>query len=79
MAKLLFFGTNGSENPTKSVMPFLGANGSAEAGIEAEIVLFGDAVVLMKNVVSESVVPVGWPPLSELMATTVKNRVPILV
>ncbi len=79
MATLLYFSTNGSENPTKAVLPFLGANGAVEAGHEAQIVLFGDAVVIMKDVVADSVVPVGWPPLKELMATTIKNRVPIYV
>jgi hypothetical protein len=50
-----------------------------EAGHEAEIHIFGDAVVLMKNVVANSVVPVGWPPLKEILATTIKNKTPIYV
>ena len=79
MAKILYFGSNGSENPTKSVFPFILANGAVEAGHEAEISLFGDAVVLMKDVVANSVVPVGWPPLKDIMATTIKNKVPIYV
>ncbi len=79
MATLLYFSTNGSENPTKAVLPFLAANGAVEAGHQAQIVLFGDAVVVMKDVVANSVVPVGWPPLKELMATTIKNQVPIYV
>ena len=57
MAKLMFMGSNGSENPTKSVFPFILANGAVEAGHEAEISLFGDAVVLMKDSVMNSVVP----------------------
>ena len=64
MATLLYFSTNGSENPTKAVLPFLGANGAVDAGHEAQIVLFGGAVVIMKDVVPESIVPVGWPPLN---------------
>ncbi len=79
MSKLLFFSTNGSENPTKAVLPFLGANGAVEAGHEAEIILFGDSVVVMKDTVANSVVPVGWPPLKDLLATTIKNKVPIYV
>ncbi len=79
MAKILYMGTNGSENPTKSALPFLGANGAVDAGHEAEIHLFGDAVVLMKDVVANSVVPVGWPPLKDILVTTVKNKVPIYV
>ncbi len=79
MASLPYFSTNGSENPTKAVIPFLGANGAVEAGHEAKIILFGDAVVVMKDVVAESVVPVGWPPLKEIMAETVRHGVPIYV
>ncbi len=79
MAQILFMGSNGSENPTKSVFPFLAANGAVDAGHQAEISLFGDAVVLMKDVVANSVVPMGWPPLKDIMATTVKNQIPIYV
>ncbi len=79
MAKILYIGTNGSENPTKSVIPLLGANGAVEAGHEAVIGLVGDAVVLMKDAVANSVVPVGWPPLKEILATTVSNKTPIYV
>ncbi len=79
MAKILFMGSNGSENPTKSVFPFILANGAVEAGHEAEISLFGDAVVLMKDAVVNSVVPVGWPPLKDILATTIRNKVTIYV
>ncbi len=79
MAQILFMGSNGSENPTKSVFPFILANGAVDAGHQAEVSLFGDAVVLMKDVVANSVVPVGWPPLKDIMATTIKNKVPIYV
>lgn len=79
MAKLLYFSTNGSENPTKAALPFLGANGAVDAGHQAEIILSGDAVVVMKDEVAGSVVPVGWPPLKDLLATTIQHGVPIYV
>ncbi len=79
MAKILYFGSNGSENPTKSVFPFILANGAVEAGHEAVISLFGDAVVLMKDAISNSVVPVGWPPFKDILATAIKNKIPIYV
>jgi len=79
MARIMFMGSNGSENPTKSVFPFLFANSAVESGHEAEVALFGDAVVLMKDVVANNVVPMGWPPLKEILATTIKNKVPIYV
>jgi predicted peroxiredoxin len=73
------FCTNGSENPTKAVLPFLNANGAVEAGHEPAITLFGDAVVLMKESVANAVIGVGWPPLKDLMATTIANKTPIYV
>lgn len=79
MGTIMCFSTNGSENPTKAVLPFLNANGAVEAGHEPTITLFGDAVVLMKEAVADSVVGVGWPPLKDLMATTIANKTPIFV
>ncbi len=79
MAKIVYMGSSGSENPTKAAFPFILANGAVEAGYEAEVSIFADAVVIMKDVVANSIVPVGWPPLKEIMATTIKNKVPIYV
>ena len=79
MGTIMCFSTNGSENPTKAVLPFLNANGAGEAGHEPTITLFGDAVVLMKESVANAVVGVGWPPLKDLMATTIANKTPIYV
>ena len=79
MAKLVFVGTNGSEDQTKAVLPFLSANGAVEAGHEPQVVLMGDAVILMKTVVADNVLPMGWPPLKDIIATTVENQVPIFV
>jgi predicted peroxiredoxin len=77
--KLTFVATHGSENPTKAVFPFLQAKNAAEAGIEAEIVLMGDAVVMMRDAVADSVVPVGWPPFKEIFAAVVEHKIPIYV
>lgn len=79
MATLLYVSTNGSENPTKAALPFLAANGAVDAGHQAQVALLGDAVVAMKDAVANAVVPVGWPPLKDLLATAIKNRTPIYV
>ena len=79
MGTIMCFSTNGSENPTKAVLPFLSANGAVEAGHDPAITLFGDAVVLMKDAVANAVIPVGWPPLKDLIATTIANKTPIYV
>ena len=46
---------------------------------EVQIFLLGEAVSLMRTVVANAVVPVGWPPLSEALAKVVEKRIPIHV
>ncbi len=79
MAKLFFVGTSGSENPTKSVLPLLSAIGAGEAGHQGMVGLVGDAVVVMKDVVANAIVPVGWPPFKELLAKVIEQKLPIYV
>jgi predicted peroxiredoxin len=80
MAKLIYVATHGPDDPTKACMPFhLAVNGAAAAGIDAEINLAGDATLLIQNHVVESVVPVGFPTLKELVAVAVDKGVPIFV
>ena len=77
MAKLLFVGTHSTDDPTRASFPFISANGAKEAGHEPLISLLGDAVYLMKDSVRDSTHPVGFPPLSEIMAVTVANKTPL--
>ena len=79
MTRLAFVATHGSENPTKAAFPFLQAKAAVDAGMDAEISLMGDAVVLIKDEVIGSVLPVGWPPLSDLFDSVVKYKIPIFV
>lgn len=79
MTKLAFVGTHGSENPTKACFPLLQAKNTIEAGMEAEISLIGDAVVLMRDDVANSILPVGWPPVKELLDDVIKHKIPIFV
>src|SRR5262249_306627 len=57
----------GSEEPTKAAFPFLHGHALAEAGHEVQIFLLGEAVSVMRKSVAHSVVPVGWPPLVEIL------------
>lgn len=79
MTKLAFVGTSGSENPTKAIVAFMQAKVAVDSGMEAEISLVGDAVVLIRDEVIASVLPVGWPPLSEVFEAVVKRKIPIFV
>ena len=79
MARELFIGTHGSDDPTKATFPFLMANGAVEAGHEPAIILMGDAVVLMNDAVVDSVHGVGLPPLKDLVAKAIEHKVPIVI
>ena len=65
MTNLLFHALVGSENPTRACFPFLQAVPSKERVDEVQITLGDAGVVLIRDSVISSVVPVGWPPLKE--------------
>jgi predicted peroxiredoxin len=69
----------GSDDPTKAAFPFLHANALAERGHDVQIFLLGEAVSVMRAPVATAIVPVGWPPLAETLATTTALHIPIHV
>lgn len=77
MARMLIVSTHGSEDPTRAGIAFFLAKGAVEAGHRPEVVLAGDAAVLARKVVAESVLPVGIPPLKELIAFALEHQVPV--
>jgi predicted peroxiredoxin len=77
--KVLIKSAWGSDDPTKAAFAFLHANAFAEAGHQVRIFLLGEAVNLMKDELIASVTPVGWPPLSEIMAKTIAHKVLVSV
>jgi predicted peroxiredoxin len=77
MARLLIISTHGSEDPTRAGLAFFMAKGAIEAGHKLEIALAGDASVLARKVVADSVLPVGIPPLKELVQFALENKVPV--
>ena len=77
--KVLVKSAWGSDDPTKAAFAFLHANALAEAGHEAQIFILGEAVSVMRDPVANAVVPVGWPPLGEVLKATIGHRIPIHV
>jgi predicted peroxiredoxin len=69
----------GSDDPTKAAFAFLHGNAFAEAGHQVQIFLLGEAVSLMRTPVASAVVPVGWPPLAEILSRTSTLGIPIHV
>jgi predicted peroxiredoxin len=75
--KILMKSAWGSDDPTKAAFPFLHSDALSEAGHEVQIFLLGEAVSLMRKSVANAVVPVGWPPLSEVLSKIVTKKIPI--
>jgi predicted peroxiredoxin len=79
MAKLLYIGTAGTDDPTRATFPFLMAKGALDAGHEAGVILMGEAAPLIKDSIAAQVTGVGIPPLKELMNFLVSKDVRITV
>jgi predicted peroxiredoxin len=79
MAKILYVGTSGSDDPTRAGFPFNFALGAVDAGHQAEIFLAGEAAYVMKDEIARALDPVGMPPLREMLQKVVEHRVPIYV
>ena len=79
MSKILLKSAWGSDDPTKAAFAFLHANAFAEAGHEAQIFLLGEAVSILRQPVADAIVPVGWPPLREILVKTISHGIPIHV
>jgi predicted peroxiredoxin len=77
--KFLLVGLCGSENPTRANFPFVWAAALEGTGNDVHIELAGDATVLMRTPVSNSVTPVGWPPFSQALANVIELKIPIFV
>lgn len=75
--KVLIKSAWGSDESTKAAFAFLHANALAEAGHDVQVFLLGEAVNLMKDELMNSVTPVGWPPLSEVMPKTFAAKIPL--
>lgn len=79
MARILYVGFSGSDDPTRAGLPFNFALGALEAGHQPEIFLAGEAAYLMKDDVAAAVMPVGMPPLREMLEKAIARQVPIWV
>ena len=76
MARLLLIASHGSEDPTRAGIAFLFAKGAVEEGHQPEVILAGDAAVLARQqTVAENVIPVGLPPLKDLITFVLEHKV----
>jgi len=75
--KILMKSAWGSDDPTKAAFPFSHGLALTEAGHEVQIYLLGEAVVLMRKAVANSVTPVGWPVIGETLDKLAAKHVQI--
>ena len=79
MAKILYIGTHGTDDPTLATFPFLMAKGAIDGGHETGIILQGEAAPLIKDSISDQIQGIGVPSVKELMAFLVEKNVRITV
>ncbi len=79
MSIILYFSTHGTNDPTRATMPFFLATGAIEAGHQPQIILAGEAGIMIKDNLIEHVSGVGIPPLKRLIAQLADYDVPIYI
>jgi len=70
MAKLLYVGTRGTDDPTQATFSFLLAKGAIEAGI----ILMGESAPLVKDHIVDHIHGVGVPALRDLVDCIVDHE-----
>ena len=75
--KIMMKSAWGPDDPTRASFPFMHGLALAEAGHEVQIFLLAEATSLMRKSMVNSIMPVGWPPLSETLAKVVAKHIPI--
>ncbi|MCH8988213.1 MAG: hypothetical protein IIA92_05330 [Chloroflexi bacterium] len=79
MAKILYIGTHGTDDPTMATFPFLMAKGAIDAGHETGIILRGEAAPLIKDSIAAQIQGIGVPSVKGLMEFRVDKNVRITV
>jgi predicted peroxiredoxin len=75
--KIMMKSAWGSDDPTRASFAFVHGLALADAGHEVQIFLTGEATYLMRKAMSDAIVPVGWPPLSETREKIVAKHIPV--
>ena len=75
--KVLMRSSWGTDDPTRASFVFAHALALSDAGHEVQIFLTADATYLMRKATAEAVIPIGWPPLSELREKIVAKHIPV--
>ena len=81
MAKMIFGGSKGTEDPTMATFPFIMAKAAKELHPDAEVAigLLSEAVNCVRKGVAQHVVTVGHGTLKEFLDFAVEKNMPILI
>ncbi len=75
--KIMMKSAWGSDDPSRASFAFNHGLALAGAGHEVQIFLLGEATVLVRKAVVESVMPIGWPPFKETIDKIVAAKIPV--
>jgi hypothetical protein len=75
--KIMMKSAWGSDDPTRASFVFAHGLALADAGHEVQIFLTGEATYLMRKATADQIMPVGWPPLSEMREKVVAKHIPV--
>jgi predicted peroxiredoxin len=75
--KILMRSSWGTDDPTRASFVFAHALALADGGHDVQIFLTADATYLMRKATADAVLPIGWPPLSELRDKIVAKHIPV--
>jgi predicted peroxiredoxin len=75
--KIMMKSAWGSDDPTRASFVFAHGLALADAGHDVQIFLTGEATYLMRKVTADAVMPIGWPPLSEMREKVVSKHIPV--
>jgi len=75
--KIMMKSAWGPDDPTRASFPFAHGLALAEAGHDVQIFLLAEATSLLRKSMVNSILPVGWPPLSETLEKVVAKHIPI--
>jgi len=75
--KIMMRSSWGTDDSTRASFVFAHALALSDAGHDVQIFLTGDATYLMRKATTDSIVPIGWPPLSEMRDKVVAKHMPV--
>jgi predicted peroxiredoxin len=75
--KIMMRSSWGTEDTTRASFVFAHALALSDAGHEIQIFLTGDATYLMRKATADAIIPIGWPPLSEMRDKIVAKHIPV--